>query len=492
MVPVSSACIYGPKLFVDKVGEIYPGRGGGQGVADLWCTFMEMGRTGLENVLRERLEVREHFLKEYSALAERHGERVLDTGGNGISFGITLNGFGKDSVGMIGSMLFTRCLTGARVVAKGGTKTIGGHVLEGFGSSTDRYHSNYLTAAVDGFIKRLDKVLKEVKKKDKKNKDKRDKEDEKNKEDNKEQKKGEDDKVQPKKTSQPAPQTSQKHANPTPPTPPTPNLKFTPTPYHKSLLRTITSSNLLPPTSPVGLFFNMSTFTTNLTKITKAFPQTTNHCIAMKANPLFPCLKTAKEHGWGIEVASTGELTAALKLGFEKEKIVYDSPAKTRPEIERALKLGVTVNADNMEELERINSLLDKVVEEDRPSIIGVRINPQLGSGTIKETGTASKTSKFGVPLSDKPKILEAFRKYSWLNSIHCHCGSQGCSLTFLISGASKTISLADEVNKTLGERRIKVVDIGGGMPVNYETDGDREGVDVTPESYCEGKKGGG
>ena len=156
------------------------------------------------------------------------------------------------------------------------------------------------------------------------------------------------------------------------------------------------------------------------------------------------------------------------------------------------MKLGVTVNADNMEELERINEIIKTVNEDDKPKLIGVRINPQIGEGTIKETGTASRTSKFGVPLSDKPKILEAFRKYKWLNSIHCHCGSQGCSLTFLISGAVKTISLADEVNSILGERRIKVIDIGGGMPVNYETDGDREGVDVTPESYCEGKNGRG
>jgi len=76
-------------------------------------------------------------------------------------------------------MLFTRCLSGARVVKKGGGKNIGGIEFKGYGSSTDDYHTAYLTAAVgvgmtrvevEGFLKRLDKVLKEAKKKDGKRK----------------------------------------------------------------------------------------------------------------------------------------------------------------------------------------------------------------------------------------------------------------------------------------------------------------------------------
>ncbi|GMH46230.1 hypothetical protein TrRE_jg6548, partial [Triparma retinervis] len=185
MVPVGSAIVYGEQTFVEEVGRIYPGRGGGQGVVDLWCTLMEMGRRGLTTVLLERIKVREHFLKEYKALAKRHGERVLETGDNGISYGMTLGGFGDDWVGMIGSMLFTRCATGARVVKKGERKKIGEHVLEGFGSSTEGYGTSYITAAVgvgmrreevDGFIKRLDKAMKDVKKKEKKNKKKDDEE----------------------------------------------------------------------------------------------------------------------------------------------------------------------------------------------------------------------------------------------------------------------------------------------------------------------------
>ena len=150
------------------------------------------------------------------------------------------------------------------------------------------------------------------------------------------------------------------------------------------------------------------------------------------------------------------------------------------------MKLGVTINADNLTELGRIDEIL-KTLEGEGPAVIGVRINPQIGGGKIKETGTVARTSKFGVPMEAKGEIIEAFKSYPWLNSLHCHCGSQGCGVELLVEGAAVTVGFADEINEILGERRIKVLDLGGGMPVNYESDEVRP-QDITPERYCQGK----
>ena len=50
-----------------------------------------------------------------------------------------------------------------------------------------------------------------------------------------------------------------------------------------------------------------------------------------------------------LQAASRGELAQALEVGFPPERVVFDSPAKTRAELEYALSAGVAVNMDNFQ-----------------------------------------------------------------------------------------------------------------------------------------------
>ena len=54
---------------------------------------------------------------------------------------------------------------------------------------------------------------------------------------------------------------------------------------------------------------------------------------------------------------------------------------------------------------------------------------------------------------------------------LHVHVGSQGCEIDLIISGIQHTFNLAKSINKSVGHKQVSVVDIGGGMPVNYDTD---------------------
>jgi diaminopimelate decarboxylase len=83
---------------------------------------------------------------------------------------------------------------------------------------------------------------------------------------------------------------------------------------------------LLTDEAPCALFYDMDAYRAVLTSIKEAFPPSTLHAVAMKANPLAACLNIAKEMGMGIEVASPGEFEHARRLGFEPSKIVMDSP----------------------------------------------------------------------------------------------------------------------------------------------------------------------
>ncbi|MEV7026909.1 diaminopimelate decarboxylase [Kitasatospora sp. NPDC093558] len=195
------------------------------------------------------------------------------------------------------------------------------------------------------------------------------------------------------------------------------------------------------------------------------------HTFAAKANSLVPVLERLRRLGMGCEVASPGEFAQALAAGFDPARIVYDSPAKTRAELARALELGAAVNIDNWQELERVDAILRTRATRSR---LGIRINPQIGSGAIGAMSTATATSKFGIPLADEgnaERLVEAFRRRPWLTWIHVHVGSQGCPLDLMADGVAKAVAFAEQINGALGRRQVTGIDIGGGLPVNFASD---------------------
>ncbi|TQK98579.1 diaminopimelate decarboxylase [Streptomyces puniciscabiei] len=192
------------------------------------------------------------------------------------------------------------------------------------------------------------------------------------------------------------------------------------------------------------------------------------HAFAVKATPLVPVLRLLSEAGIGAEVASPGELALARAAGVPTARTVLDSPAKTPAELREALALGIAVNADNPQELHRLDTLVRSAPTR---SPLGLRINPQIGGGTIGATSTATETSKFGVALRDEGArewVVRAFLDRPWLTRLHAHTGSQGIPPALLARGVAETYALAEEINERAGRRQIDTLDIGGGLPVNF------------------------
>ncbi|MDY6802128.1 MAG: hypothetical protein SVU94_13015 [Bacteroidota bacterium] len=199
-----------------------------------------------------------------------------------------------------------------------------------------------------------------------------------------------------------------------------------------------------------------------------SFPNSTIHTSAVKANPLVNILKKANAFGLGAEVASEGELFIAQKAGFDNKQIIFDSPAKTIAELTNALQNNIHINADSLMELDRI-AQLKQTIHSD--SIVGLRINPQVGTGKIAATSLAGEYSEFGIPVKNyQDKIIEYFKVHKWINGIHMHIGSQGCEMQLLLKGIDKGLQIIKEINKKLESknRKVEFFDIGGGLSVAY------------------------
>ncbi|KAJ7327002.1 hypothetical protein JRQ81_016761 [Phrynocephalus forsythii] len=173
MVPVGGAVIAGFNgSFIQDISKMYPGRASASPSLDVLITLLTLGTKGYQQLLKERKEMFSYLSSEMKKLAEAYNERLLDTPHNPISLAMSLKELDEQcdaAVTQLGSMLFTRQVSGARVVSLGTVQTVSGYSFKGFMSHTNKYHFAYLNAAsaigmkkedVDVFLKRLDKCLK--------------------------------------------------------------------------------------------------------------------------------------------------------------------------------------------------------------------------------------------------------------------------------------------------------------------------------------------
>jgi len=210
------------------------------------------------------------------------------------------------------------------------------------------------------------------------------------------------------------------------------------------------------------IFYSKEALDHQLDILQNTFPKETTHAIAIKTCNHPEVLKHIAQRGFGLEAASFEEVLLAKEAGVDNEKIVFDSPVKTRKEILQCHQdyPGILLNANSLEELSRY--------PENFNGRIGLRINPLVNNsgGTFFNVATAN--SKFGVPITKRKEIIDHCIKYESIICLHFHIGSNLTDLSPNVEAISKVTSLATEINKLRTEKgianQITTLDIGGGI----------------------------
>ena len=230
-----------------------------------------------------------------------------------------------------------------------------------------------------------------------------------------------------------------------------------------------------------AIVYDVDALRAGFAAVKRAFPPHWNHCLAIKSCPLSFVIREALDAGLGIEAASFVELYLGLAHGCPPALVAFDSPAKTNEELEMALGRGTLVNANSLVELDRIAAIIERQQRGPSPPAVGprvgIRLNPLIGAGSLAELSVSVATSKFAVPstAANVSAVVDAFRRWPWLVALHTHVGSQGYSLDQLSKGIAALCDIADLVDGELGEGRVELLDIGGGLPASYDSD------EVTP-----------
>jgi diaminopimelate decarboxylase len=182
------------------------------------------------------------------------------------------------------------------------------------------------------------------------------------------------------------------------------------------------------------------------------------HTFAVRATPLVPVLRLLYEDRIGAEVASAAELALARAAGVQPGDTVLDSPTKTVAELREALGSGVLVDADDAQELARLDALRE---EAATTSTCGLRVDPHAGKG---------RPAVFGVPLGDEGArewITAAFAARPWLTRLHAHSEVRDGGAVAperLVEGVRKVYELAEEINAAAGRQQVDALALGGGL----------------------------
>ncbi len=237
----------------------------------------------------------------------------------------------------------------------------------------------------------------------------------------------------------------------------------------ETLQRALGPAGIIGIEDTAAIFYDLDYLEERAADLRGRFPESALHAAAVKANPVLRVLEVLRRAGLGAEAASLPEIHLALAAGFDPQNIIFDSPAKTEEELEFAITNGIHVNADSLEELDQIESLLGSTPPE---GTIGLRINPQIGEGRNRSTSTAGEYSKFGVPLKQfRTQIIERYRRHLWLSGVHVHIGSQTIAMEQLLDGIDRIVGLVQEIENEIEPGRITIFDLGGGLPVSYHDD---------------------
>ena len=202
-------------------------------------------------------------------------------------------------------------------------------------------------------------------------------------------------------------------------------------------------------------------------ELRNALPLRVRIAYAVKANPHPAILAALAPLGASFDCASIGELDRVAALGAIKGSVFFAGPGKRTVELERAFRMGVRVQAEGFEDLER----LDAIARREGVKEVGVnlRIHPRSGIAEANRIIGGTGPSAFGVDEEDVDRVLLDAKRLGAvrIRGIHVFAASNEREQARLAATHAMVFELARRVEDRLGTP-LEQIDVGGGLGVPY------------------------
>lgn len=210
--------------------------------------------------------------------------------------------------------------------------------------------------------------------------------------------------------------------------------------------------------------YDMGIIADRVARFRQAMPAEIALHYAIKANPYSSLLDSIVNMVDGLDVASKGEMEAALATGMTPQHVSMAGPGKRDDELIGAITAGITINLESEGEAERALAIARHLYRRPR---LAVRVNPDFeirGSGMRMGGGA----KPFGVDAGRVPALVRSLldRGADW-QGFHIFAGSQALDPEAIIAAQTATVALAAELAEAIGETP-PLVNLGGGFGIPY------------------------
>jgi diaminopimelate decarboxylase len=179
-----------------------------------------------------------------------------------------------------------------------------------------------------------------------------------------------------------------------------------------------------------------------------------------------PLIALIAEEGLGVDVVSGGELYTVLQTKMPADRIVFHGNNKSVEELIFAIKSGVRIIVDNIQELRKIAKIC---VEERKKANIMVRLKPEIEAHTHDYIKTGHIESKFGVDAHELEVVFSEIRSDSNLVfwGIHSHIGSQIFDTEPYRDSVDIMVGHIETIQNKYG-LSVSELNLGGGFGISY------------------------
>lgn len=170
-----------------------------------------------------------------------------------------------------------------------------------------------------------------------------------------------------------------------------------------------------------------------------------------------------------LDVASLGELTVALRAGFDPARMALHGNNKSETELRLALTSGVgRIVVDSSDEIGRLERL---TAELGVRATVLVRVTTGVEAHTHEYIATAHEDQKFGFSIASGQALVAMVRCFHSPNldlvGIHSHIGSQIFDTNGFEVATRRTLKLMAQFYEATGAM-LSELDLGGGFGIAY------------------------
>ena len=180
------------------------------------------------------------------------------------------------------------------------------------------------------------------------------------------------------------------------------------------------------------------------------------HHYALKALELTEIISAIRDEGGYLDLATQGEIELALSVGFPIDRCMHTHPIKKPEEIRQAYDAGLR------------RFVVDNPYELAKFAGYGPEVELMIRLAHHDAEATVDLAYKFGAQHDGAVDLVaQALKQGNTVAGFCMHVGSQTHNPAAYAEAIERTVQLVDEV-EARHDVVIKVLDIGGGFPVEY------------------------